>query len=58
MTRRLTRPLLDAMRAALHAALAGGGFDGGDFDGMDPKAFQRALDWVEQQQAKRYDPAA
>jgi hypothetical protein len=50
---RLTKPLLAAMRAALHAALAGEGFDGGDFDGMDPKAFERALSWVEEQQDRR-----
>lgn len=50
---RLTKPLLEAMAAALRAALAGEGFDGGDFDGLDSNHFQRALQWVEQEQGKR-----
>jgi hypothetical protein len=50
---RLTKPLLDAIGAALDAALAGEGFDGGDFDGMDAKAFERAREWVAEQQKKR-----
>jgi len=49
---RLTRPLLDAIAAALSAALAGE-FDGGDFDGMDRRAFERALEWVEAEQERR-----
>ena len=44
---RLTRPLLEAMESALNAALAGGGFDGGDFTGQNPAHFERALRWVE-----------
>jgi hypothetical protein len=43
---RLTKPLLEAMLAALNAALAGEGFEGGDFDGLDRKHFERAQDWV------------
>jgi hypothetical protein len=31
---------------ALAAALAGAGFDGGDFDGLNPDAFNRALKWA------------
>lgn len=53
MATRLTKPLLDALAAALDAALAGDGFDGGDFAGMDPKHFERARGWVEEQIAKR-----
>lgn len=44
---RLTRPILDAIRAALNAALAGDGFDGGDFDGLNRDDFERALEWAE-----------
>jgi hypothetical protein len=50
---RLTRPLLEAIAAALDAALAGDGFDGGDFSGMDHKPFERAREWVSEQLAKR-----
>jgi hypothetical protein len=50
---RLTKPLLAAMDAALRAALAGEGFDGGDFDGMDPEHFRRALEWVAQEEKRR-----
>ncbi len=50
---RLTRPLLEAIAAALDAALAGDGFDGGDFSGMNPKHFERAQEWVSAQLAKR-----
>ncbi len=53
MSVRLTKPLLDAMSSALHAALAGAGFDGGDFEGKNPAHFERALKWVEQEQARR-----
>ena len=45
---RLTKPLLSAIEAALNAALAGDGFNGGDFDGMDRAAFERAQEWVEE----------
>lgn len=50
---RLTMPLLKSIRSALAAALAGEGFDGGDFDGEDPRAFQRALDWVNAEMERR-----
>lgn len=50
---RLTKPLLNAMRAALDVALAGDGFDGGDFEGMNPNHFQRAREWVEEQLDRR-----
>lgn len=50
---RLTKPLLKAMAAALDAALAGDGFDGGDFDGMDREHFERAREWIDEQQLKR-----
>jgi hypothetical protein len=52
MKRRLTLPKLDAMHAALEAALAGDGFNGGDFDRLKPKDFEAARDWVAQQIAK------
>lgn len=52
--RRLTKPLLEAMAVALSAALAGD-FEGGDFDGMDREAFERALDWVWERQAVRLE---
>jgi len=45
-TPRLTRPLLAAMQEALTAALAGEGFEGGDFEGLNPEHFERALQWV------------
>jgi hypothetical protein len=50
---RLTKPLLDAIEAGLNAAIAGEGFDGGDFDQMDPEHFERALAWVHQEQERR-----
>lgn len=50
---RLTRPLLKAIWAALDAALAGDGFDGGDFAGMNPDYFRRAQEWAEAQMARR-----
>lgn len=50
---RLTRPLLDAMASALNAALAGAGFDGGDFADENSEHFERALAWVEQERARR-----
>lgn len=45
---RLTRPLLNAMARSLGAALAGAGFDGGDFDGENQEHYERALDWVQE----------
>lgn len=54
---RLATPILEAIAAALDAALAGDGFDGGDFDGMDPKHFERAREWVEQERQRRKRPA-
>lgn len=53
MTVRLTKPLIEAIAAALDSALAGDGFDGGDFDGMNPEHFERAREWVDQQLARR-----
>jgi len=53
MSVRLTKPLLEAMAASLHAALAGAGFDGGDFDGKNPEHFRRALEWVYEEQWRR-----
>lgn len=53
MATRLTMPLLNAMASALHAALAGDGFDGGDFTDQNPEHFKRALAWVEEQTARR-----
>jgi len=50
---RLTKPLLIAMATALDAALAGDGFDGGDFTGMDPDHFERAREWVQQELQRR-----
>lgn len=53
MATRLTLPLLQAMGSALRAALAGDGFDGGDFDGLNPAHFERAGDWVLQEIKRR-----
>lgn len=50
---RLTKPLLEAIHSALDAALAGEGFDGGDFDGLNREDFERALTWVAQEKARR-----
>ncbi|WP_379069211.1 hypothetical protein ACHMW4_04260 [Mesorhizobium sp. UC22_110] len=50
---RLTKPLLIAMLAALDAALAGDGFDNGDFAGMDRRHFERASQWVDEELARR-----
>lgn len=55
---RLTAPLLEAMQSALQAALAGENFDGGDFDGLNPKHFERASDWVAQEMMRRRGKAA
>jgi hypothetical protein len=41
-----THNQLEAIWAALNAALAGEGFDGGDFDGMEPDWFEEARDWA------------
>jgi hypothetical protein len=43
---RLTKPLRDAIAQALEAALAGGGFDGGDFNGLNRADFERASYWI------------
>lgn len=51
---RLTRPLVEAIIEALNAALAGGGFDGGDFAESNPEHFERALRWAEHKRS-RYD---
>lgn len=51
--RRLTHPILEAMAAALDAALAGDGFDAGDFAGLDYRHFERAREWVAEQLSKR-----
>ena len=46
MTKPLSRKLLSAIGAALDAALAGDGFDGGDFAGLDHRDFEVAREWV------------
>lgn len=51
---RLTKPLIVAIAAALDAALAGDGFDGGDFDGMNPEHFERAREWISELTVRRY----
>lgn len=53
MAPRLTKPLLKAMEHALNAALAGEGFDGGDFDGEDRAHYERALEWVKAEAIRR-----
>lgn len=53
MTIRLTKKMLDAMHSALNSALAGEGWDGGDFDGMDPRQFERAVEWIRQELKRR-----
>lgn len=55
---RLTKPLLEAIVAALDAALAGEGFNGGDFDGLDLRHFERAREWAVGQLNRRTKPAA
>lgn len=50
---RLTKPLLNAIAAALDAALAGEGFNGGDFDGMNKDHFERAREWVSEEMSRR-----
>lgn len=50
---KLTKPLLEAMEEALNAALAGEGFDSGDFAGLNRDHFERALAWVHEQQRQR-----
>jgi len=54
---KLTRPLLEAMRSALSSALAGEGFDDGDFANGNPDHFQRALDWANKELEKRAERA-
>jgi hypothetical protein len=44
---KLTIAQLKAISAALNAALAGEGFDGGDFIGMEPEDFESALVAIE-----------
>jgi hypothetical protein len=44
---------LNAIVAALNAALAGDGFDGGDFTGLDPADFEAARDWAEAELAEK-----
>ena len=51
----LSAEILNAISASIDAALAGDGFDGGDFDGMDPEHFEQASSWVEQAVANRSD---
>lgn len=51
--KRLTKPLLDAMHSALEAALAGDGFDGGDFEGENQDHFERAVEWIKQEKERR-----
>lgn len=53
MAIRLTKPLLIAIEQALTAALAGEGFDGGDFNGLDRDHFERASTWVSQELRRR-----
>jgi hypothetical protein len=56
MALRLTEPLLEAMDSALRAALAGDGFDDGDFAGDNREHFERARSWIAQERAKRAAP--
>ena len=49
---RLTKPRLQAISAALDAALSGSGFDGGDFDGMDRDIFEAAAKWAAERFAR------
>jgi hypothetical protein len=51
--RRLTKRMLEAMASAINSALAGEGWNGGDFDGMDHEEFERAAEWIDQQIARR-----
>ena len=52
---RLTKPLLEAIRSALDAALAGGGesFNGGDFEGENIEHYERALNWATDELIRR-----
>lgn len=45
--------MLLALRAAIDAALAGDGFNGGDFDGMDIADFIAASEWLDQEISNR-----
>ena len=56
MAIRLTKPLLLAIDQALTAALAGEGFDGGDFTGLNRNHFERAATWVAQELYRRTAP--
>lgn len=55
----LTLHRLHAIHAALHSSVAGAAFhtpDGlgtGDFEGMDPKHFHAAIEWVDEQIRRR-----
>ncbi len=55
MTPRLTKPLLEAIAAALNAALAGE-IGEGDFAGMNREHFERALVWADAKLANRFQP--
>ena len=52
---RLTKPLLNAIERALSAALAGGSenFEAGDFAGQNPEHYERAWEWVTDEQQRR-----
>jgi len=50
---KLTQKMLDAMGSALDAALAGDGFNGGDFDGLDPDVFSDAVAWITEETGRR-----
>lgn len=45
--------MIDAIESALNAAMAGDGFDGGDFYGQNQEAFERASEWVFQERQRR-----
>jgi len=51
--KRLTLAMLDAMSSALNSALAGDGFNGGDFDGKDEEVFAAAREWVFEERVRR-----
>lgn len=54
--RQPTQKMLRAMSAALNAALAGDGFDGGDFNGENSTDFEAALAWVRSRQTGESPP--
>lgn len=51
--KRLTIAMLEAMQSAICSALAGDGFDGGDFAGMRESDFDNASIWIAEQLRKR-----